>query len=145
MVQIALERARYSHCLGEAFEQLSTLTAALERGGSGGGLSGAAVAGLQDRVLALQLALGRMANVKEFRTPQVSQAGARLGLLLWRHATLPPPLPLARTWAGHRLVPPAATRAGRACHGSVLCRPLHSHLFRTLLGLVRSKRMGGVC
>eukprot|EP00887_Chlorella_sp_A99_P002845 scaffold6.g2845.t1 len=71
MVQIALDQSRYNRRIADAFDVLAHATAAL--GGAPGGagaVSSVLVGRLHDQIYRLQLALGRMANVKEFRTPQ---------------------------------------------------------------------------
>lgn len=79
MVHIALERTRQMRRISSSMEQLEAATLALHDTSVPPQL----VAQLHDRTLQLQLAIQRMANIKEYRTPQGVRSLCRFFLLFF--------------------------------------------------------------
>ncbi|KAI3432640.1 hypothetical protein D9Q98_004186 [Chlorella vulgaris] len=79
MVHIALERARQLRRIASSMDSLDAAAVSLH----GGPLSPALVAQLHDRNQQLQLSIQRMANVKEFGTPQGVRSLSRFYLVLF--------------------------------------------------------------
>lgn len=78
-IQIALDRARYTSHVRACLHNLSLASRAL---GTTGALAPALLAQQNDRVAELALVLERLANVKEFRTPQGIRSMSRLYVAL---------------------------------------------------------------
>ncbi|KAK9835743.1 hypothetical protein WJX74_007217 [Apatococcus lobatus] len=78
MMRIARDRAAHIRRLSALFKRLATLTEVLRRGG----LSDVLAVQLHSHVFRLQQSFEHMANVKEFRTPQVVRAAARVYIIL---------------------------------------------------------------
>jgi nicotinic acid mononucleotide adenylyltransferase len=94
MVHIALERTRQMRRISSSMEQLEAATLALHDTSVPPQL----LAQLHDRILQLQLAIQRMSNIKEYRTPQV-------GAGIWVRVSMGVAAPLA---GQHQGVPHAA-------------------------------------
>ncbi|KAK9868722.1 hypothetical protein WJX84_001115 [Apatococcus fuscideae] len=78
MMGIARDRAAHVRRLSALFKRLSTLTEVLRRGG----LSDVMAIQLNNHAFRLQQSFEHMSNVKEFRTPQVVRAAARVYIIL---------------------------------------------------------------